>query len=312
MPLSPPVDITQRLLDRLPEQFKGKPRIAALATSYGNELQAFADAQWTLYSMRLLQNGPAYVIGRAHFFNTTTSTLTWSFPFKNTNYLFLAGKPVVLDGLGGTSINVDNTTKTKTGITVLAGAPFTGYVDVLAWNIGEDPTNRGAGGDLLDKLGKIVGQPRNGMDDPTYFIFITAKIRSNKSDGKRETLIALTKLLVPGASIYVKDFPPCSVYIAPQAPVFVDPYAAAAFLIAAKAAGVNVVFAWSAVPIADTVIAGSIYAAGFAAGPPATNTGVSSSQSPGSVYASGFAADPVVTGDGGGVLCGVIQSQGEE
>lgn len=311
MPLSPPVDITARMIERLPEQFKDKPRIVALVNAYGSELQAFADAQWQLYTMRLLQNGPKYIIGRAHFFNSTTSTLIWSFPFANANYLLLPGKPVILDGGGGTSINVDDTTKTETGITVIANAAITGYVDVLAWNIGEDPTNRGAGGDLLDKLGKIVGQPRNGMDDPSYFIFITAKIRANKSDGKRETLIALTRLLVPGASIYVKDFPPCSVYIAPQAPVFVDPYVAGAFLVAAKAAGVNIVFVWTQVPIENTIVLGDIYAPGFSAGPPATNTGVTSAQSPGDIYNSGFAAGPIVSNDGGGLLSEAIQSQGE-
>lgn len=299
------------MLDRLPEQFKDKPRIVALAKGYGSELQEFADAQWTLYSMRLLQNGPAYIIGRAHFFGGTSATLTWTFPFADTSYLILPGKPIVLDGGGPVVVNADWSTRTTTGVSLIASSDFTGYVDVLAWNVGEDPTNRGAGGDLLDKMGKIVGLSRNGLDDPTYFLLITAKIAANKSDGKRETLIKVAKLLVPGASIYVKDFPPCSVYIAPQSPVFVDPYVAAAFLVAAKAAGVQIMFAWSAVPLSSTIIGGSIYAPGFAAGPPATNAGVTASQSPGSIYNAGFTAGPPCTNDGGGIMPGVIQSQGE-
>lgn len=55
------------------------------------------------------------------------------------------------------------------------------------------PTATGA---ALDLIGKIVGQTRQGMLDAQYVQFIQARIRTNLSDGKVETLIAITLLLV--------------------------------------------------------------------------------------------------------------------
>jgi hypothetical protein len=54
-------------------------------------------------------------------------------------------------------------------------------------------------GDLLDKIGKIVGQDRNGFDDASYLVFISARIKTNRSDGRRETLLAITRLLLPNS-----------------------------------------------------------------------------------------------------------------
>jgi hypothetical protein len=187
----------------------------------------------------------------------------------------------------------------------LEDAMWAVYVDRLL-------QNNAATGDLLDKLGKIVGQPRNGMLDAEYLILITARIVANRSDGRRETLIRLAKLLVPGAVIYVKEFTPGAVYIAPQGAITIDPYVAASFMIAAKAGGVNIVFAWTPAPLSTTLTFGDIYAAGFSAGPPVTNAGVTSAQSPGDIYHAGFSAGPVVTNDGGGTLAEVIQSQGAD
>lgn len=312
MPLSAPVDITQRMLDRLPAQYKDRPRMEALVAAFGAELQEFADAQWLLYSLRNLANGPEQIVGRAVFTKSDSTTLYWPFPFKDTKYQILAGKAIVTDGGGPVEINVDNNTKTKTSVGLYSTSLFTGYVNVLAWNPGENPLARGVGGDLLDKLGKIVGQPRNGMVDTDYLVLITARIAANRSDGRRESLIRLAKLLVPGATVYIKDFPPCSVLVYPQAPIQVDPYVAAQFMEIAKSAGVLLMFEWTASPVASTITAGSIYASGFSAGPPATNTGVTSAQSPGSIYHSGFTSGPPCTNDGGGKMPGVIQSQGEQ
>lgn len=55
------------------------------------------------------------------------------------------------------------------------------------------PTATGA---ALDLIGKIVGQTRQGMLDAQYVQFIQARIKTNLSDGKVETLIAITLLLV--------------------------------------------------------------------------------------------------------------------
>src|SRR5581483_11861886 len=58
-----------------------------------------------------------------------------------------------------------------------------------------------ATGDLLDKLGKLVGQDRGGQLDPQYQILITARIKTNRSSGRREELITIASLLVPGTAI---------------------------------------------------------------------------------------------------------------
>lgn len=311
MPLTHNTDYLGQARSRYPAQYIGKPRFDAVVQSMAAEAQQVEDAMWDVYTQRLLQNGPAQIVGRAVFNGEDTATLFWPFPFKDTNYLMLPGKPVILDGGGGVVVNVDNTTKTKTSITLIASALFTGYVDVLAWNVGENPIARGIGGDLLDKIGKIVGQPRNGMIDAQYLLLIQTRIAVNRSDGRRETLIRIAKLLVPGATIYVKDFPPCAIYIAPQAPITLDPYSAGGFMALAKSAGVMLMFVWTAVAIANTFTWGSIYAPGFSAGPPATNAGGTAAQAWGSVYNSGFSNGPPCVNAGGGFLGGVIQSQGE-
>lgn len=280
----------------------------AIIQAFANEAQELEDAMWNLLESRLLTSNNFYNFGRALFSGSDTASLFWIRSFTDTSYLMLPGKAVVTDGAGPVLVSIDNTSKTKGGVKVMASSLFFGYVDVLAWEPDADPVPTGGiGGDLLDKIGKIVGQPRNGMADPEYLILITARIVANRSDGKRETLIKLAKLLVPGASIYVKDFPPCSVYVAPQAPVPVDPYVAGQFMTVAKAAGVELVFAWSASPVANTIVGGDVYAPGFSAGPAPTNTGALSTQFPGDIYNSGFSAGPPCINDGGGFLAEAIQ-----
>jgi hypothetical protein len=170
--------------------------------------------------------------------------------------------------------------------------------------------NNLAQGDLLDKLGKIVGQPREGSSDADYSIFITARIRANRSNGLREDLLTIASLLVPSTTIYAKDFPPAAIYIEPLGPVTVSPTIIAnQFLGVSVAAGVLLMFVWTEVPRANTILCGSVYAPSFSAGPPATNTGVLAGQVPGSVYNGGFTSGPPCTNTGGGVLPGVFQTE---
>lgn len=51
-------------------------------------------------------------------------------------------------------------------------------------------------GAQLDIIGKIVGQPRNGLDDDTYRRYCRARIATNKSNGIVENLITVTDLIV--------------------------------------------------------------------------------------------------------------------
>src|SRR4051812_42374746 len=122
MPLTHKTDHLATMLARLPGQYQGKPRMQALITSFANEIQALEDAQWDVYAQRLLQNGPAQIVGRAHFIGDDTASLIWPWTLKDTNYRMLPGKPVVLDGGGGVVVNLLNSTKTKTGVTLIASA----------------------------------------------------------------------------------------------------------------------------------------------------------------------------------------------
>lgn len=60
-------------------------------------------------------------------------------------------------------------------------------------------TERGvdvAFGAQLDVLGKIVGQARGGLADDVYRRYIRARIAANRSTGKREELIRITRLVL--------------------------------------------------------------------------------------------------------------------
>lgn len=169
-------------------------------------------------------------------------------------------------------------------------------------------------GDLLVKLGKIVGQTSEGLDDDAFRLLITARIRANRSNGKHADLVAVASILVPDTTIYAKDFPPAAVYISPLGPVTVDPYVIALkFLAHAAAGGVMLIFVWTEADWDSTLVFGSVYSPGFAISSNVpTNTGVSAGQMPGSVYHSGFTNGPPPTNDGGGVLAGVIQTRARE
>jgi hypothetical protein len=51
-------------------------------------------------------------------------------------------------------------------------------------------------GEQLNVIGRIVKQPRAGLDDDTYRRYLFAKVIANKSCGLIEDLIAVTKLIV--------------------------------------------------------------------------------------------------------------------
>ena len=122
MPLEHVTDHGPRALDRLIWQFKGKPRFAALITSYTNQIQQIEDAAWDVLLLRAIDN----------------------------------------------------------------------------------PNTAGA---QLDVIGRIVGQARQGMSDVDYRVFLSARVRVNKSSGKAEELIEITSLLVSGKLLIRETYP---------------------------------------------------------------------------------------------------------
>lgn len=50
-------------------------------------------------------------------------------------------------------------------------------------------------GAQLDRIGRIVGQPRNGVSDALYRIYLKARIRANQSTGASEDIYAVFRAL---------------------------------------------------------------------------------------------------------------------
>ncbi len=161
--------VTADGLDRLLEQYKGKPRMTALVSAWLDECQAVEDALWSIYYQRELQN------------------------------------------------------------------------DVAA-------------DDLLDKIGKIVGQLRGSLDDATYRAYIRARIRANRSGGTLPDIYKVFSLLfgsdtgmlyTPGGTASF-EFRILDALTPDQAAAGVS------FLTESKAAGVRAIFEWQEQPDNET------------------------------------------------------------
>lgn len=118
--------------------------------------------------------------------------------------------------------------------------------------------NHLATGDLLDKLGGLVGQQRQGFTDPVYEILITARIQANRSDGKRSSIARIAGLLVPGEAIEVREYDGAMVVV-PRGPVTIPPDVIARdFLRRAVLAGVRMTFVWTELEWSETLLFGSV------------------------------------------------------
>lgn len=69
----------------------------------------------------------------------------------------------------------------------------------------------------LDTIGKLVGQIRNGQDDATYRVYITARIRINRSHGHPDDVIQVLQLIESTAFQYTEYSPASAVvsYLTP-------------------------------------------------------------------------------------------------
>jgi hypothetical protein len=59
----------------------------------------------------------------------------------------------------------------------------------------------------LDALGKLVGQPRLGLDDETYRRYVRARVATNRSDGNIEDVIKVSNLVVFDPDAYLEIVP---------------------------------------------------------------------------------------------------------
>jgi hypothetical protein len=179
-------------------------------------------------------------------------------------------KPKFLAWLGAYCTRIQN----------IEDAVWAVYVGRMLQN---DPT-----GNLLVKLGIIVGQSSLGYSDAVFRLLIKARIPTNKSDGRKPTMIKIASLLAPGLTIEAYTVPLTTFYMQVDGPYTVDPYVMFnSFLSQAIGAGVRLVFVWTGTAATSTLIMGDS-GGGF------TPT---ASQSPGDTNSAPY---------GGGLIAGTV------
>lgn len=68
-------------------------------------------------------------------------------------------------------------------------------------------------GSRLDTIGKVVGQPRKGVSDAQYRIYLQARIRVNRSHGLPADIVGLMVLLLSGTEHSYNPYWPASFFI---------------------------------------------------------------------------------------------------
>lgn len=77
-----------------------------------------------------------------------------------------------------------------------------GVAMLFLWSIDpitDDPTSAAYGvgrGAQLDRIGRLVGQPRSGATDDQYRYYLRARIAANRSDGTTDKIIAVFKAML--------------------------------------------------------------------------------------------------------------------
>ena len=111
-------------------------------------------------------------------------------------------------------------------------------------------------GSNLDAIGKLVGQPRNGLADVDYRTYVYARISANRSSGLAEDLLRVAKLIINNAAAVITlSYGGAGTVIMRVTGVTqtdAQGAALAAFVQAAIAAGIRVLVIYSLVIAAQT------------------------------------------------------------
>lgn len=75
------------------------------------------------------------------------------------------------------------------------------------WDIFELLNPAVASGVHLDRLGKLVGQPREGRDDQTYRLWIMARILINRSSGTPDNILNIAQIVTNSTAELVELYP---------------------------------------------------------------------------------------------------------
>jgi len=115
-----------------------------------------------------------------------------------------------------------------------------------------------AAGWVLDVLGKIVGERRQGSLDDDYRIRIRARIRTNLSDGTAEDVLAVMRLLLGPivATLSLKDFYPAGFVLKVSGTILTPTQVQifASFLRQARGAAIDAQLGYQTVPDADAFV----------------------------------------------------------
>jgi len=79
----------------------------------------------------------------------------------------------------------------------------------VAWELYQGMFLDVAQGPQLDMLGDTVGEPRNGRQDDQYRLFIRARVKINRANGKVSDVLEVAKLVLePTATVtYTPEYP---------------------------------------------------------------------------------------------------------
>ena len=66
-------------------------------------------------------------------------------------------------------------------------------------------------GSNLDKIGEIVGLPRNGASDERYRLLLISKIGQNTSNGEPSKVISIYKLLSNSGNVHLQELYPAAI-----------------------------------------------------------------------------------------------------
>lgn len=110
-----------------------------------------------------------------------------------------------------------------------------------------------ATGDLLDKIGQIVGESREGRGDDLFKVFVKVRILINKSSGTIDELLTIFKLLEPTAAGRITEYAPAS-FLLDISDIAIDPLVVTSYgkiLQQAKAATYSGALQYAFAPAAD-------------------------------------------------------------
>jgi hypothetical protein len=107
-------------------------------------------------------------------------------------------------------------------------------------------------GQHLDNIGGVIGQPRGGLGDDDYKLYLKAKIKANLSSGTPEDLYSVLGLIVPDSVMeYTPMYPAAFEFSITGAITEATARALLSFLRTARAAGVRGILRWGISPTGD-------------------------------------------------------------